>query len=154
MRLVVVRHGAAVPGGDLDAERALQPQGHDQASAAGQWLYSHSFKTAQVLSSPYRRARQTAMHICDKLGLPEPLLHDLLTPDALAQLTVDTLTKLTGDVIIVSHLPLVGRVASLLVDGQVVDQPWSTGECWVLEGDVFAAGCMRVVAVWDPGCIE
>jgi phosphohistidine phosphatase len=154
MRLVIVRHGAAVPGGDLDAQRVLQPQGHEQAIAVGRWLYSHGFTAAQVLSSPYIRAQQTAAHICDEVGLPEPLLQDVLIPDVAPHLTVELLTKLSGDVIIVSHLPLVGRVASLLVEGQVLNQPWSTGECWVLEGDVFAAGCMQVVAVWYPGCLE
>jgi phosphohistidine phosphatase len=154
MRLVIVRHGAAVPGGDLDAERVLQPQGHDQAVAAGKWLRSRDFTAAQVLSSPYIRARQTAEHICDEVGLPEPALQEVLTPDTSAQLAVELLTQLTSDVIIVSHLPLVGRMASLLVEGQVLDQPWSTGECWVLEGDVYAAGCMQVSAAWYPGCVE
>jgi phosphohistidine phosphatase len=38
-----------------------------------------------------------------------------------------------------------------MVDGEVYDQPWSTAECWVLEGDLIARGCMRVSKTWYPG---
>ena len=52
--------------------------------------------------------------------------------------------------IVVSHLPLVGRLASLLVDGRALDQPWSPAEGWVLSGDLFAPGCMTVDQIWYP----
>ena len=41
--------------------------------------------------------------------------------------------------------------APVMVDGEVYDQPWSTAECWVLEGDLIARGCMRVSKTWYPG---
>ena len=154
MRLVIVRHGAAVPGGDSDASRVLQSLGHEQATSAGCWLESQNFVTPQVVSSPFVRAKQTADHICAQVGVETPLLLETLIPETPPELIVDWLALCNGDLILVSHLPLVGRLASLLVEGQALDQPWSPAECWILEGDIFAAGCMQVVAVWYPGCVE
>jgi len=63
---------------------------------------------------------------------------------------LNDLTAQEQDLILVSHLPLVGHLAAMLVDGQLYDQPWSPAECWILQGDLAAAGCMSVDAVWYP----
>ena len=154
-KLAIVRHGAAVPGGDSDASRALTEQGQLQADAAGAWLSQH-MPGAGILVSPYLRAQQTAAALVRHgLGQGEGHTSGLVTSDALTpsghpERIVESLLLRTDDLILVSHLPLVGRLAALLVDGQVYDQPWSTAECWVLEGDVFAAGCLSLVTSWYP----
>lgn len=148
-KLIIVRHGAAMPGADHDAERRLTPEGEIQAEHAGKWVTSR-LPEARVISSPYRRAVQTAAAIARELDAE---VHEFppLTPDSEPQGVIDGLMNEHGDLVLVSHLPMVGRLAALLVDGQVYDQPWSTAECWLLEGDLIAAGCMQVVAVWYPG---
>ncbi|GGY40998.1 phosphohistidine phosphatase SixA [Bacterioplanes sanyensis] len=149
MKLCIVRHGVAVLGADSDDQRVLRPEGLQQAHMAGRWLASEGLSRPQLFASPYVRTQQTATEIGSALGC-EPQLMTELVPGSEPQVVVEQLLEMTDDVVLVSHLPLVGRLAAWLVDGEVYDQPWSPAECWLLEGDVFAAGCMTVTQVWYP----
>jgi len=147
-RLVIVRHGAAEPGHDGDALRRLTEQGLAQAEAAGGWLASH-VSGAHIFSSPFIRAIETATAIeRSAVGFIKEL--ELLVPSGSPHGVADHLLS-HDNVVVVSHLPLVGRLASLMTEGSVFDQPWSTAECWSLEGDLIAPGCMSVDKVWYPG---
>lgn len=153
MKICIVRHGSAVTGNLDDEHRPLTEKGVVQAQAAGRWLAQQGWNNPEVMVSPYYRARQTAAAIQGSLGFPESE-SGLLVPSA----DVSTLTSLlcdrSNDLILVSHLPLVGRLAAWLVEGQQFDQPWSPAECWVLSGDVPGPGCMSVSAVWYPALEE
>jgi phosphohistidine phosphatase len=149
MKLCIVRHGVAVLGADSDEQRVLRPEGLQQAQRAGRWLVSAGLSQARLMTSPYVRTQQTAGEIANALGGQPQMLAELV-PGGEPQQVVEQLQSITDDVVLVSHLPLVGRLAALLVDGEVYDQPWSPAECWLLEGDVFAAGCMTVTQVWYP----
>ncbi|WP_370314309.1 phosphohistidine phosphatase SixA [Thalassolituus sp.] len=149
VKLIIIRHGAAVAGADHDSERRLTPEGKVQAAHAAAWVAGR-LPGARILSSPYRRAVQTAMEVA---RAQDSRIHETtdLTPDKAPSQIVDSLLDCQHDVVLVSHLPLVGRLAALLTDGQIYDQPWSTAECWLLEGDLIAPGCMQVASVWYPG---
>lgn len=149
MKVCIVRHGSAVSGAVQDQNRPLTPRGQQQAIAAAGWLSQQVLNSPRLLCSPYLRTRQTAQAIADTLGIAADILPSL-TPDADVRHLLDELSLLQQDLIVVSHLPLVGHLAALLVDGQVYDQPWSPAECWLLDGDIAAAGCMTVEAVWYP----
>lgn len=149
MRLCIVRHGSAVSGAVQDQSRELTDRGREQASAAGTWLAQQPLQAPRLLASPYRRAQQTAELIGQALGIVPEVVPELV-PDADVRHLVEELTAQDRDLILVSHLPLVGHLASLLVDGQVYEQPWSLAECWLLQGEVAAAGCMTVESVWYP----
>ncbi|MBE0483398.1 MAG: phosphohistidine phosphatase SixA [Bacterioplanes sp.] len=153
MRIAIIRHGAAHYGQDLDHTRPLTEQGQEQASRLAQWLANNGWQSAELVASPFLRAQQTAQAIAEALPLTRQT-QSLLQPDGQPNEVIDWLVLRQTDRILVSHLPLVGRLASLLVDGQVYDQPWSPAECWVLEGDVAASGCMSVVDVWYPALEE
>jgi phosphohistidine phosphatase len=99
------------------------------------------------------RTQQTAAPIAKALGV-EIVAHQCLQPEMTPQKVVDELCKLQQDIVLVTHLPLVGRLASLLIDGSIFDQPWSPAEIWQLEGDVFAAGCLENTDVWYPALEE
>lgn len=149
MRLCIVRHGASVAGDVMDQQRGLTERGMLQAKGAARWLAGQALSTPRLLVSPFQRTQQTAEPISNDLGIAlEPC--DLLTPDSSAKALVDFLSGLNQDLIIVSHLPLVGHLAALLVDGEQYEQPWSPAECWMLQGDIAAAGCMSVESVWYP----
>jgi len=147
--LIIVRHGAAEPGRDLDSERRLTAQGELQAAEAGSWIAGRAI-SGSIIASPYRRAQQTAAEISRKTGL-QVLDTVLLTPDSSPVAFLDSIIDVQQSLVVVSHLPFVGRLAALLTEGQVFDQPWSTAECWQLEGDLYAPGCMSVVKTWYPG---
>ena len=158
MKVCIVRHGSAETGVDGDSQRQLTEKGQQQAERAGCWLRGLIeagvvSAEAQICVSPYRRAIQTAQAIQQTTGLTLGQWPQL-TPDGEVDSLIEQLTACPGDLILVSHLPLVGRLAAKLVEGQVFDQPWSPAECWLLEGDVAAAGCMTVTQVWYPALDE
>lgn len=148
MKLCIVRHGEAGFGAP-DPERELTATGKQQARIAGQWLVTQFPKKPRLLVSPYVRAQQTAAIIAQECGLTIDTWNDI-TPAAHPEAIVDQLSELSEDIILVSHLPLVGHLATLLVDGQASDQPWSPAECWLLEGELAASGCMTTSSVWYP----
>lgn len=146
-RLFIFRHGTAVPGMDLDSERTLTPAGENEALCAGAWLAPLLSEDTRLIVSPYLRAQQTAQALATPFELET---WAELTPSGDPGGISELLIEETRDVIVVSHLPLVGRLASLLVDGRALDQPWSPAEGWVLSGDLFAPGCMTVAQIWYP----
>ncbi|MDK2778922.1 MAG: phosphohistidine phosphatase SixA [Pseudomonadota bacterium] len=150
MKIYIVRHGSAEAGAVQDQGRGLTGRGLQQAAGAGRWLADQVGGTdVRLLSSPYKRAAQTADAIARACGLTAETDAGLI-PDADVTELAASFTASAQDFILVSHLPLVGRLAALLVDGQVHDQPWSPAEVWCLEGDIAAAGCMSVAGVWYP----
>lgn len=148
MKLCIVRHGEAsftTP----DPERTLTATGKQQARIAGQWLVAQFPKKPRLIASPYVRAQQTATIIAEECGLQIETWNSL-TPDASVNALIAQLSNVSEDAILVSHLPLVGHLAALLVDGKCFDQPWSPAECQLLEGEVVATGCMTTTTVWYP----
>lgn len=149
MKIFIVRHGSAEHGSVQDQSRSLTEKGLRQVDGAGQWLAQQSLNQPKLISSPFYRTQQTADAIARHLNLPVET-NPLLVPEGDIRQLLNQLVGLSGDIILVSHLPLVGHLAALLVDGQIYEQPWSPAEVWMLEGDVAAAGCMSVTGVWYP----
>jgi len=149
VEIYLVRHGLAEPGDPYDQSRLLTERGQAQAAGAARWIKQQLSGAAQVWASPYVRTQQTAQPIAAALCC-EVETHGCLEPDQTPQKVVDDLVDQSGSIILVTHLPLVGRLASLLIDGQVMDQPWSPAEVWKLKGEVFASGCLDSSAVWYP----
>lgn len=158
MKICIVRHGSAEMGADEDSLRPLTDKGQQQAQGAGRWLAGLLAKgelsdNSRILTSPYLRTYQTAEAIAaaTSLTLEE---NEGIVPHGKVERLVEQLTTEQSDIVLVSHLPLVGRLSAKLVDGQIYDQPWSPAECWVLEGDIAASGCMSVTSVWYPALEE
>lgn len=149
MKIYIVRHGSAEQGAVQDQGRKLSARGVQQAEGAGRWLAQQIQGKPRLLSSPYVRTQQTADSIARQCGLAIET-SGLLVPEGDVSQLIDRLSQTEGDAILVSHLPLVGHLAAMLVDGQMYDQPWSPAEVWILEGDIAAAGCMTVSGVWYP----
>ena len=85
MDLYLVRHAQAVPLGqqgiDNDADRPLTEAGESQARTIGAILRKHGVSLKLVVTSPLRRARQTADGILHDWPTPPP---ELLVSDELA----------------------------------------------------------------------
>lgn len=153
MKLYLIRHGEAVSGDPYDASRQLTERGLDHAKAAADWLKRTVQGPVSIWASPYVRTQQTAMPISEAL-MTDVDSHKCLQPEMTPQKVVDELSVETNSIILVTHLPLVGRLASLLVEGTIYDQPWSPTEIWQLEGDVYAPGCLQNTDVWYPALEE
>lgn len=154
MKIGIVRHGQAVPGADLDGERRLTEQGKQEVEQLAIWLAeqvnTQPFSPSFVMASPYFRAQQTAEILARHLALPVKT-HAGMTPSGDAKLLVDEwCTRLEQDCLLVSHMPLVGRLTSLLTEGIVSSRPWLTAECQLLQGSLMAAGCLSLTKRWYP----
>jgi phosphohistidine phosphatase len=149
VKLYLIRHGEAETGAPDDMSRNLTERGENQALGAANWLAKNINGPVTIWASPYLRTQQTAAPIAKALGI-NIVDHTCLQPEMTPYKVVDELCQEQENIILVTHLPLVARLASLLIDGVVSDHPWSTAEIWQLEGDVFAAGCLTNTDVWYP----
>ncbi len=120
MKVVVMRHGDAVLGADDDASRALTPVGVAQSRAMAEWMLTQCPAIDRVLVSPYLRAQQTWQSMQDLFAdAIVETVHDLV-PHGHAGPVGDYLRALEGDakqVLVISHLPLVGYLVADLCPG-------------------------------------
>jgi len=132
MNLILWRHCEAEDAVPDDA-RALTVRGRHQAERMAKWLGGQMPRHCEVICSPAVRARQTA----DALGV-DYRIDDRLSPEADV---TDYLAAVDwpegpaasrGNVIVVGHQPVLGRLASLLLAGQEADWTVKKGAVWWL----------------------
>lgn len=144
MKLAIIRHGEAGRAA-TDKKRPLTTHGQQQAKELAAWLATQPLQQPLLWASPYLRAQQTAEYIAKACQLP---IHtqNFIFPDANPKQVIEELISVNQDLIFVAHQPLVGYLASLLLQGRAEPMMWSPAECLVLEGDVFAANCLELSA--------
>jgi phosphohistidine phosphatase len=120
--LILWRHADAkdAAGPIADADRELTTRGMHQAEQMAEWLRRQPLRKVAVLSSPAKRALQTA----ETLRLPVKVKSQLGIGASVADLLgAADWPDHPGTVILVSHQPALGRLASLLLSGTEAD--WS-----------------------------
>jgi phosphohistidine phosphatase SixA len=136
----VIRHGKAYQDSDtgLDRDRALKPRGHRQARALAAMLAGADIAPALVLSSPWRRARETAGPIWEALGLLEQI-DDRMSGDRSVSDVIDIIRDSAGaeSIGVVGHNPIVSRVVDVLIGGAsaACEHGLRTGECAIVRVD-------------------
>lgn len=110
MRVFLVRHAEAAPG-EPDALRPLTPEGEATARAVGE-LLEREHPTA-VVSSPLRRARETAAAIAAAAGV-EPAADERLAPGATAETLREAVAGRGATVVAVGHQPDCGNIVEEL----------------------------------------
>jgi phosphohistidine phosphatase len=106
----------------------------------------------RLYASPYARAQQTAQTLCDALGNSLETL-DFITPDDSPSAVSDWLLNQPdgAPIMLISHMPLVGDLAGLLVDGSPAQGiGFPTAAIAELEADVWAAGCAQLRRFTQP----
>ena len=153
--VLLMRHGEAAPGFP-DTARRLTPRGEQEAEKMACWLAERvaegKLLTPRIYASPYARAQQTAQRLCDVLGTPLETL-DFITPEDSPSAVGDWLLNQPegAPIMLVSHMPLVGDLAGLLVEGspsQGIGFP--TAAIAEFEADVWAAGCAQLKRFTQP----
>jgi phosphohistidine phosphatase len=127
--LILWRHAEAKDseGAEADADRDLTSRGKRHAEQVAEWLRTQPLRNVAVLSSPARRALQTAQ----ALGLPVKVKTQL----GVGASAADLLGAIGwpdhgGAVIVVGHQPTLGRLASLLLAGSEADWTIKKGGVW------------------------
>lgn len=122
--LIVVRHGEARPA-EQDPARGLSEEGSRQAAAVARALRALRLEPAAVWHSGKLRAEQTARVLADALGAGERVQpHAGLEPGSPAARTAAEIAEIAETdeedrtLIVVGHLPHLGRLLSLLLAGR------------------------------------
>ena len=71
MQLFLLRHAEAESNAATDEVRALTGRGTKQAEAIGKFCLEHDFIPEMILSSPLKRAEETARIVARELNLPK-----------------------------------------------------------------------------------
>lgn len=146
--LVLVRHGEAERLTTPDAARALTGDGKAEALVTGRLLAGLQLPAPRIYSSPFRRARETALCVAHAMRLPVTGELPHITPDdpvLLALADLEGVARAGSAVVAVMHMPLIAALVSELA-GE--DAPGARGVRTaggvVLAGELVAGGLMRV----------
>lgn len=146
-----MRHGEASFDADSDINRQLTNRGREEVLRSVKELAAKSCIIDSIWSSPYLRAKQTAEIAVKELGV-DLNIQPRLTPDYNPSKVTEWLYKLhdsVNSVLITSHMPLVGKLVSLMVDGDQLHQmPFSTGMVVHLHAESPLEGCFSIKRVF------
>ena len=146
MQLILFRHGEAGRA-SRDFDRCLTDHGIIEVRKTAAFA-EDILAGAVAYVSPYIRARQTCDEIQRNVELQSVQGLDLITPDDEPEAVIEWLklnARQDRPLLLVSHQPLVGRLLSLLVDGQEGGfYPMATASVAVLQADVWGRGLARL----------
>jgi phosphohistidine phosphatase len=117
MRLYLVQHGDAVPE-QLDPERPLSTAGRREVEAVARLLASKGMRAVRIAHSGKLRAQQTAELLAAALApgmVPETMTG--LSPNDPVDPVARGIADWTSDVMLVGHLPFMGKLVARLVAG-------------------------------------
>ena len=120
MKVYLMQHALAYSS-EEDQERPLSPAGIDQAKAAAKGIKRLGLTFDLIVTSPKRRAHQTAALIAEGVRFPHSdiLTTEAVLPQCQPQELLDLLQKESSQssVLVVGHMPQLGRLSSQLLQG-------------------------------------
>jgi phosphohistidine phosphatase len=159
MLIYLVRHASAFGRDDTrwpdDSTRPLTPGGQRKFERAARGVRQLMAAPQSVLSSPYRRAWQTAEVLAKYARWPAPAPAEGLAADSSARRMVTVLEEHASEpsVALVGHEPIMGELLSLLLTGEEVGMaaPFKKGgiACVEIESDL-APGSARLLWMAPP----
>ncbi|MFO8140917.1 MAG: phosphohistidine phosphatase SixA [Marinobacter sp.] len=149
MQLIIMRHGEA-GWHTLDQERELTEAGRRSVAAVAAQIAKSPWRPNRIWSSPYVRARQTAAIASEVLNCPIEEC-EFITPDDDPGRCLDALLDAqVSPLMLVSHMPFVGSLSTLLVDGHRKGLPFMTAQAVLLNMPVVGPGCADLKAQFLP----
>jgi phosphohistidine phosphatase len=115
MRVYLVQHGESKPE-EEDPQRRLTDEGFRNVQRVAQFLCPLGLKLETIWHSGKDRAQQTAEILASAVSARQGLLqrNDLAPKDPVAPVK-QAIEQSGGDLMIVGHLPFLGKLAALLV---------------------------------------
>ena len=115
-----MQHGEAYAE-DQDPERSLTPGGEDQIRSSGKALRKLGVDVDLIVSSPKKRARQTAEIVAAELDYSKEgiELTETIEPLSPSEDAIAYLSRFSdkGKLLLAGHLPSLGEIASNLMSG-------------------------------------
>ena len=122
--LALLRHGRAAGQGP---DAPLSPEGVLQLQRLASAMRAQGWRPEAILASPFTRAQESARTFAAGLGVTQPaiVVHELIpdTEPIEALQAIDAAAPGRASILIVSHLPLVARLATELTGEQVSFTP-------------------------------
>ena len=115
MRLYLVQHGEAKSEAE-DPERSLTTRGEEETKKVSDAAKRLGIRPSRIYHSGKKRAEQTAGIVSKTLGLSAQIGQGLNPNDDIRP-WAERISKETGDLMIVGHLPFLEKLASFLVCG-------------------------------------
>ncbi|MGW8313679.1 MAG: phosphohistidine phosphatase SixA [Desulfuromonadales bacterium] len=120
MKLYLMQHALAYQAGE-DPERQLSPAGVAQAKAAARGIKRLGLGFDLIITSPKRRAHQTAALLAETVRFPysDILTTETVLPDQPPQALLDLLQqeRLDSRILVVGHMPQLANLARVLMQG-------------------------------------
>jgi len=144
MELYLMQHGQAFSE-EADPERSLTPEGESQIGKSGRALRKMGVAFDLVVTSPKKRARQTAGIVATHLSYPvdDIKVTETLQPKSPADQAIAFLRAYEDkrSVLVAGHLPSLGEIASaLLAEGVGVAIHFEMGGVCRIDVDLLQAG--------------
>ena len=147
MLLYLLRHADADTPAPSDDARALSEKGHGQARKVAHFCEAHDMQVSLVLSSPLRRAHETARPVAETLRA-EMLIQQWLASGMSPHAALEELRayRTQGSVLLVGHEPDFSQFAAHLL-GLPTGNAIHIGKAslTLLEIDVFRAGAASLL---------
>ena len=144
-----MRHGEAGYH-TLDRQRELTEYGRETVADVAAQLAESPWRPQCIWCSPLIRARQTAAIASEILNCPVDE-KTFITPDDDPGKCLDAILEAPeSPLLIVSHMPLVGSLATLFVDGHRKGIPLMAAQAIVLNMPVIGPGCADLKAQFMP----
>lgn len=150
MHLLIMRHGEA-GWHSLDHDRTLTEAGRSQSAVVAHQIARSPWRPTRIWASPLVRAQQTAAIVSEILNCPVEE-RTFIKPDDDPGQCLDALLEVAPGErpMLVSHMPLVGSLATLLVDGHRHGIPFMTSQAVVIDLPVTGPGCGDLRAQFLP----
>ncbi len=159
MKLYLIRHAIAVepgtPGYEEDSQRPLTPKGSRKMRKIARGLKEVDAIPQRIISSPYRRAAETAQILAETLKLDAPIaFSEHLTPLGFAEQLIAEINQNypAESLALVGHEPGLSSLASLLVSGnaEFMIQLKKGGVCCLDVSDLRPARCATLLWLMTP----
>ena len=154
MRLVIVRHAIAVARGTPglpDADRALTPRGVKRFRTAARGLARALPPPDFILTSPWKRARQTADLLSAAWGGPKPRDTSALAGGGFEALARVLPKKRSATVALVGHEPWLSELVARLLGGARPERlEFRKGGVAIVDLESLLEGGGKLVAYLPP----
>jgi len=117
MLLYLLRHAEAVDKAESDAARALTKKGVSQAHKVGKFCIKNNFTPAIILTSPLKRAEQTARIVAKEIKNAEFIVNPMLSAGMQPETALDELKTYARfpSLMLVGHEPDFSLLAASLL---------------------------------------